>query len=89
VNDVAWSEFESVVWATGFRIQYPWLDPAFLDRRGRLAHDGGVMAHPGMYVLGLPFLRRRSSSFLYGLERDAVELAGHLSAFLASSRRAA
>ena len=77
------------MWATGFRIHYPWLDPVFFDGRGRLAHDGGVMAHPGMYMLGLPFLRRRSSSFLCGLERDAVELAGHLSAFLGSSTCAA
>jgi putative flavoprotein involved in K+ transport len=88
-NDIPWSEFDSVVWATGFRVHYPWLDPVFLDGRGRLVHDGGVMAHRGLYVLGLPFLRRRSSSFLYGLEHDAVELAGHLSAFLAASRRAA
>jgi putative flavoprotein involved in K+ transport len=89
VNDLPWSEFDSVVWATGFRVHYPWLDPVFLDGRGRLVHDGGVMAHPGMYVLGLRFLRRRSSAFLYGLEPDASEITGHLKAFLGSSRRAA
>jgi putative flavoprotein involved in K+ transport len=89
VNDVPWRAFESVVWATGYRVHYPWLDVRFLDARGHPIHDGGVMGHPGLYVLGLPFLRRRSSSFLYGLDQDAVELADHLAAYLRSSRRAA
>jgi putative flavoprotein involved in K+ transport len=89
VNDVPWREFQSVVWATGYRPQYSWLDPVLFDGRGRIAHNGGVVERAGMYVLGLPFLRRRSSSFLYGLERDAVELADHLAAYLRSSRRAA
>ncbi len=89
VNDIPWQDVQSVIWATGYRPQYSWLDPVLLDGRGRIAHDGGVMEHPGMYVLGLPFLRRRSSSFVYGLERDAVELANHLAAYLRSSRRAA
>ncbi len=68
----------TVVWATGFRPQYPWLDPELLDRKGRIVHDGGVMAAPGMYVLGLPFLRRRKSSFLDGVGPDAHELTDHL-----------
>ncbi len=79
-----WREFESVVWATGYRPQYPWLDPALLDRHGQIRHEGGVMAPAGMYVLGLRHLRRRSSTLIYGIERDARELseqvAGHLDA---------
>jgi putative flavoprotein involved in K+ transport len=72
----------SVVWATGFRPAYPWLDGAHLDGGGRLVHDGGVLAVPGMYVLGLPFLRRRKSSFVDGVGPDAVELSAHLAGHL-------
>ncbi len=66
--------FGTVVWATGYRPQYPWLDPALLDRRGGIRHDGGVMTVPGMYVLGLPFTRRRKSNFIDGVGPDAQEL---------------
>ncbi len=68
----------TVVWATGFRPTYPWLDQRLLDRKGGLVHDGGVLPAPGMYVLGLPFLRRRKSSFLDGVGPDALELTTHL-----------
>ncbi len=68
----------TVVWATGFRPRYPFLDQRLLDRKGRLGHDGGVLPVPGMYVLGLPFLRRRKSSFLDGVGPDSEELAAHL-----------
>lgn len=78
-------EVSTVVWATGFVPNYPWLDTNLLDRKGAIRHDGGVMAHPGMYVLGLPFLRRRKSTFLDGVGFDAKELAEHLDNYLASS----
>ena len=68
----------SVVWATGFRPTYPWLDESLVDGRGQLVHDGGVLAVPGLYVLGLPFMRRRKSSFIDGVGPDAEELAAHL-----------
>jgi putative flavoprotein involved in K+ transport len=89
VTEIRWDNFESVIWATGYRSVYPWLDPTVLDRRGQIAHDGGVMRQPGMYLLGQPFLRRRSSSFIYGLEQDAVELAQHVATYLDSVARAA
>jgi putative flavoprotein involved in K+ transport len=89
VTEIGWRDFQSVIWATGYRADYPWLDPAVLDRRGQIAHDGGVMRQPGMYLLGQPFLRRRSSSFIYGLEHDAVEIAQHLATYLDSVARAA
>lgn len=73
---------DTVIWATGFRPEYPWLEPDLLDRKGRIAHDGGVMSRPGMYVLGLPFSRRRKSSFIDGVGPDAVELSAHLAAHL-------
>jgi putative flavoprotein involved in K+ transport len=89
VTEIGWHDFESVIWATGYRSDYPWLDPSILDRRGQIAHDGGVIRQPGMYLLGQPFLRRRSSSFIYGLEQDAVELAQHITTYLDSVARAA
>ena len=58
--------------------RYPWLDPALLDRKGAIRHDGGLLPEPGMYVLGLPFTRRRKSSFLDGFGPDAQELTEHL-----------
>jgi putative flavoprotein involved in K+ transport len=76
------SRFGAVVWATGYRPKYPWLDPAAFDDRGRLVHHGGVCSLPGLYLLGIPFLRRRKSSFLDGVGPDAGELASNLHAFL-------
>jgi putative flavoprotein involved in K+ transport len=73
----------TVIWATGFRPDYAWLDLPVFDRKGSLIHDGGVVASPGVYVLGLPFMRRRKSSFIDGAGADAAELAAHLSGLLA------
>jgi putative flavoprotein involved in K+ transport len=89
VTEVDWRDFDTVIWATGYRSEYPWLDPSILDRRGQIVHDSGVVREPGMYLLGQPFLRRRSSSFIYGLEQDAVELAQHVSTYLDTVARAA
>jgi putative flavoprotein involved in K+ transport len=74
--------FGTVIWATGFRPTYDWLDPRALDRRGRVDHDGGVASMPGLYLLGLPFLRRRRSNLLAGLGPDASELGQHLVEYL-------
>jgi putative flavoprotein involved in K+ transport len=76
------SEIATVVWATGFRPDFPWLEPDLLDHKGALRHDGGVLDRPGMYVLGLPFTRRRKSSFLDGVGFDAIELSDHLATYL-------
>ena len=76
------SEYSTIIWATGFKPRYPWLDGALLDRKGEIVHDGGVMKQPGMYVLGLPFARHRKSSFLDGVGHDARFLTAHLEARL-------
>jgi putative flavoprotein involved in K+ transport len=90
--DLASGEIRTIVWATGFRPDYSWLDVDVLDAKAMVRHDGGVVVDaPGMYVIGLPFLRRRKSSFIDGAAVDAGDLAGHLSAFLdgrAASRTA-
>jgi putative flavoprotein involved in K+ transport len=81
--DLRDSSIRTVIWATGYRPDYSWLDVPVFDRKGRIRHDGGVVAAPGMYVLGLPFLRRRKSSFIDGAGDDAADLALHLSQNLA------
>jgi putative flavoprotein involved in K+ transport len=80
--DFGSGEIESVVWATGFRPDYRWLDVPVFDPRGRLKHEGGVIAAPGLYTLGLTFLRRRKSSFIHGAEDDARDLTRHLAGYL-------
>lgn len=75
-------EIRCVVWATGFRPDYSWLQVPVLDRKGRLRHDGGVVDAPGLYAMGLTFMRRRKSSFIHGAEDDARELSAHLKAHL-------
>lgn len=81
-TELSLSRFESVVWATGYRPTYPWLDAAAFDRRQRIIHDGGVGTIPGMYFLGLPFMRRRKSAFIDGVGPDATELLVHLRTYL-------
>ncbi len=79
----------TVLWATGYRPDYSWLNVPVLDRRGRLRHDAGVVDAPGMYVLGLPFLRRRKSSLIDGAGDDARDLSDHLAGYLSDWRMAA
>ena len=68
----------TVIWATGFRRLYPWLRLPLLDARGEIRHAGGVTEAPGLYVIGLYFLRRRNSSFIDGVGQDALALAARL-----------
>ncbi|WP_136657270.1 NAD(P)-binding domain-containing protein [Nitratireductor sp. XY-223] len=87
--DLASSGIKSIVWATGYRPDHSWLDVPVFDRKGRIVHDGGVTGSPGLYVMGLPFLRRRKSSLIDGAADDARDLADHLQAFLADRSLAA
>jgi len=68
----------TIVWATGYRPDLSFLEVDVFDRRGAVVHDGGVTASPGLFVLGLPFLRRRKSTLIDGAAADAHELAEHL-----------
>ena len=81
-TEINLARFETVVWATGYRPRFDWLDPIAFDCRNRITHDGGIAALPGLYLLGLPFMRRRKSSFIDGVGPDAAELASHLHAHL-------
>jgi putative flavoprotein involved in K+ transport len=81
--DLGSGEIRSIVWATGFRPDYGWLDVPVLDAKGQLRHEGGVVASPGLFALGLPVLRRRRSTFICGIEDDAREVIEHLARYLA------
>jgi putative flavoprotein involved in K+ transport len=85
--DLRSGEIRAIVWATGFRPDYRWLDIPVLDAKGHLRHDGGVVESPGLYALGLPVLRRRKSTFIHGIEDDARDVIDHLAAFLAGDQR--
>jgi putative flavoprotein involved in K+ transport len=76
--DLRSGEIETIVWATGFRPDYRWLEVPVVDGKGHLRHDGGVVDSPGLYALGLPVLRRRMSSFICGIEEDADHVIDHL-----------
>ncbi len=85
--DLTSGEIRSIVWATGFRPDYGWLDVPVLDAKGQLRHEGGVVDSPGLYALGLPVLRRRRSTFICGIEDDAREVIGHLAGSLGNVKR--
>jgi len=81
--DLAKRGIRTVIWATGFRPDYRWLQVPVLDPKGNLIHEGGVVAGtPGLYVLGLPFLRRRKSTLIDGVGDDARDLSAHLADFV-------
>jgi len=75
--DLARERIGTVIWATGFRPDFSWLQVPVFDARGRLRHHGGIVA-PGLYALGLNFMRRRKSSFIHGTEDDVRDLGEQL-----------
>jgi putative flavoprotein involved in K+ transport len=84
--DLGSGEIRTILWATGFRPDYQWLDVPVLDAKGHLRHEGGTVDSPGLYALGLPVLRRRKSTFIHGIEDDAREVIDELSGHLAGDR---
>ena len=86
--DLTSGEITTVLWATGFRPDHSWLDIPVRDRTGRIRHDGGIVTGaPGLYVLGLPVLRTRASTYIHGASADSDALASHLHTFLSSQPR--
>jgi putative flavoprotein involved in K+ transport len=85
--DLTTGEVTTVLWATGFRPDHSWLDIPVRDRTGHIRHDGGVVTGaPGLYVLGMPVLRTRASTYIHGAATDSEALADHLHSFLSSRR---
>ena len=80
--DLIRGRIKTIIWATGFRPDYSWLDVPVLDQKGYVRHDGGVVETAGLYLLGMPFLRRRKSSLIDGVGDDACDLSAHLASYL-------
>jgi putative flavoprotein involved in K+ transport len=80
--DLTSGEIKTIIWATGFRPDYSWLDVDVMDSKGTIRHDGGVVDSPGMYLMGTPFLRRRKSTFIDGARVDAEDLVAELASYL-------
>jgi putative flavoprotein involved in K+ transport len=76
--DLAAAGVTSIVWATGFRTDYSWLQVSAFDEQGRPAHRRGISTEPGVYFLGLPWLSRRGSSFIWGVWHDAGFVTDHI-----------
>jgi len=77
--DLARDGVTTIIWATGFRVDYGWLQVDAFDETGRPKHRRGISAEPGVYFLGLPWLSRRGSSFIWGVWHDAKHIADHIS----------
>jgi len=76
-------EIKTILWATGYYPDYSWLNLPVFDRKGRIRHDGGIVTEvPGMYLMGIQFLRRRKSALMDGVGDDAQDLSAHLSDYL-------
>jgi putative flavoprotein involved in K+ transport len=80
--DLASGEITTIIWATGYRPDYSWLELPVFDRKGMVRHDGGVVASQGVYLMGVPFVRRRKSTLIDGAGDDARDLSDHLALYL-------
>lgn len=77
--NLAGAGITSIIWATGFRVDYSWLKVDAVDEKGRPNHRRGVSTEPGVYFLGLPWQSRRGSSFIWGVWHDAKYIADQIS----------
>jgi putative flavoprotein involved in K+ transport len=88
--DLTRGEVRTIIWATGYRPDYSWLHVPVLDRKGRIRHEGGVVADsPGLYLMGAQFMRRRKSALIDGAGDDARDLSAHLARALTGAGRRA
>jgi len=76
--DLSASDVSSVIWATGYSVDYSWLKVDVVDQNNKPLHQRGVTAIPGLYFLGLPWQSRRGSAFIWGVWHDAKYLADHI-----------
>lgn len=78
--DLAKARITSVIWATGFQLDFGWIDLDIFRPDGRPRHQDGVTEVPGLYFVGLPWLSCRGSAFIWGAWKDAQRLAGLIAA---------
>jgi len=77
-EDASEVEVDAVIWATGYRPDYSWIDLPILDSNGRLRHRRGVTDVPGHYFLGLTWQHTRGSALIGWVKDDAEFLAGRI-----------
>lgn len=77
--NLAEAGISTIIWATGFTVDFSWLKVRAVDGNGRPVHQRGVSAEPGIYFLGQPWQTRRGSSFIWGVWHDAKYIADHIS----------
>ena len=87
--DLAEAGINNIIWATGYRQTFGWLEADVFDGDGKPLHDRGVAAEQGVYFLGLPWLSMRGSSFIWGVWEDARYLASHIAGASALARDSA
>ena len=76
--DLRADNINAVIWATGYGLDFGWIDIPVFDANGEPQHRRGVSEVPGLYFLGLQWLSRMKSAFLSGVGDDAAELADHI-----------
>jgi len=76
--NLAEAGIRSIIWATGYTVEHPWLQVDVFNEHGKPRHQRGVTSVPGIYFLGLPWLSRRGSSFIWGVWHDAKHIADHI-----------
>jgi putative flavoprotein involved in K+ transport len=76
--DLREAGISTILWATGYTVDFSWIKLDVFDEKGRPKHQRGVTAEPGLYFLGLPWLSRRGSSFIWGVWHDAKYIADQI-----------
>jgi putative flavoprotein involved in K+ transport len=68
-------EVDAVIWATGYRADYSWIDLPIFDSQRRPGHRRGVTSVPGLFFLGLPWQWTRGSALIGWVKEDAAFIA--------------
>ena len=76
--DLVTAGVTSIIWATGYSVDYSWLQVDAFKADGKPQHQRGVSSEPGIYFVGLPWLSRRGSAFIWGVWHDARHIAEHI-----------
>ncbi|MEG0860410.1 MAG: NAD(P)/FAD-dependent oxidoreductase [Pseudomonas sp.] len=76
--DLAKAGITTIIWATGYSVDYAWLQVDAFKADGKPQHQRGVSSEPGIYFVGLPWLARRGSAFIWGVWHDARHIAEHI-----------
>jgi putative flavoprotein involved in K+ transport len=80
-------DVKNVIWCTGYRHDFPWIDLPIFDKDGEARHAAGIVAEaPGLYFVGLHFLFSMTSATLFGIARDARRIAKAVAMRIRSQR---